>query len=152
MGAYKQSIGNILPEDYRYTPKRPTRGPKRELNPIRLVRKNRSHNPSLAVLSQSHTTAPRGNRGPQGDAMKIKYQPSGKNNFHDSPPIYLIISGDKTEGYGGVVYRISRYQARKISEHFCGISYCGCRQGGAEQLDENRAEYGIKAEYCQIRG
>lgn len=79
--------------------------------------------------------------------MKITYQPTGINNFHGSQPIVLVVSGEKTEGYSGSVYRISNRQARKIENHFCGITGCGCAHGAVEQLNEEATEYGIPVRY-----
>jgi hypothetical protein len=80
--------------------------------------------------------------------MKITYQPTGINNFHNSDPINLVISGEKTEGHSGPVYRISKGQARKIENHFCGITDCRCPHGALEQLNGNESEYGIRVGYC----
>ena len=79
--------------------------------------------------------------------MKITYQPTGINNFHGSQPIVLVVSGEKTEGHSGSVYRISKGQARKIENHFCGITGCGCAHGSVEQLNEEATEYGIPVRY-----
>jgi hypothetical protein len=81
--------------------------------------------------------------------MKITYQPTGINNFHNSSAINLIISGEKTDGHSGLVYRISRNQAQKISNHFCGVTDCRCPHGAAQQLNEDGTEYGIRVGYCE---
>lgn len=80
--------------------------------------------------------------------MSITYQPTGVNNFHNSKPLNLLISGEKTEGQNCPVYRISKSQARKIENHFCGIADCRCPHGAVEQLNESGTEYGIRPEYC----
>ena len=83
--------------------------------------------------------------------MKITYGPVDINNFHHAPALSLIISGKKTLSPIGDyrVYRISKNQARKIANHFCGIADCHCPHGAVEILDGNGTEYGIRAAWCE---
>ena len=80
--------------------------------------------------------------------MKITYQPTGINNFHNSKALNLVISGEKAEGNSGTVYIISKGQARKIENHFCGITDCHCPHGAVEQMDPDGAEWGLRVGYC----
>ena len=57
--------------------------------------------------------------------MDITYQPTGINNFHNSAPIRLRISGQTLEG----CYLISPNQEKRIRKHFCGLKDCICRAG-----------------------
>jgi len=79
--------------------------------------------------------------------MKIIINPKGINNFHNSPPLSVRVSGETT--YAGEekdVYKISKRQARKIEQHFCGISGCGCPQGGVVvELDPTGENFGVRA-------
>jgi hypothetical protein len=75
--------------------------------------------------------------------MKITYSP--KFNFHSSPAIKLVISGDvDAEGR----YLISNTQAMRIQSHFCGIAGCSCNGGQARQLDQNGKLWSISASDC----
>lgn len=80
--------------------------------------------------------------------MKIKYTPTGINNFHNCQPLQLVITGEKSEGHSGPVYLVSAGQAAKIRDHFCGISDCCCSHGACEQLDWNGTKFGIRVAYC----
>jgi len=78
--------------------------------------------------------------------MKISYEPSGTFNYHNSPAIKLIISGEDESIYGHVdAYIISAYQAKKINKHFCGIRGCQCPQGGTIDMGSNHA---ILKKFC----
>jgi len=80
--------------------------------------------------------------------MKIRYAPIGINNFHNSNPINLIVSGKIWTDYNDrKFYLISPNQAKRIEKHFCGISDCKCPHGAAIQLDPYGKEFGINA-YC----
>jgi hypothetical protein len=78
--------------------------------------------------------------------MKIKYQPSGINNFHNSASINLRISG-AVDGNTGL-YKISARQAAKLANHFCGITDCRCPGGAVQQLDPDGLSYGINPRAC----
>ena len=82
------------------------------------------------------------------ETMKITYEPIGINNFHDSPNINLIVSGETATGFDDPVYLISKAQARRIEKHFCGITDCRCPAGAAIQLDESGTEFGIRVKWC----
>jgi hypothetical protein len=50
----------------------------------------------------------------------------------------------------GPVYRISRRQARRIADHFCGVTDCKCAHGRVESLNEDGTDYGISVTDCDI--
>jgi len=79
--------------------------------------------------------------------MNVTYEPAGINNFHNSPAINLRESGEKSE-FDGPVYRISKRQAVRVENHFCGITDCHCAHGAVQQLNEDGTEFGIPAKYC----
>lgn len=83
--------------------------------------------------------------------MKTNYCPTGINNFHNSAPISLIVSGDKATGItcDGDVYRISTGQAKRIEKHFCGVAGCRCAAGAVQQLNEAGTEWGIRVDWCE---
>ena len=81
--------------------------------------------------------------------VKVSYRPTGINNFHNSPTIDLVISGEVTIGIQDApVYRISKRQGLRIEDHFCGVSGCGCPKGGVDQLDQDGTEFGIPVDWC----
>jgi hypothetical protein len=81
--------------------------------------------------------------------MKITYSPTGINNFHNSNPINLVVSGEKTRDYSDrEVYRISKRQAQRAMNHFCGITDCRCPHGAVVGLDQDDHEFGLPIKYC----
>jgi len=82
--------------------------------------------------------------------MKIQYYLTGINNFHNRNSINLFISGERAIGMSGTVYRISRGQARRIADHFCGVTDCKCAHGAVEILNEDETEFGISVSNCDI--
>lgn len=81
--------------------------------------------------------------------MKIQYQPKPEvNDFHNSGPISLRISGEKIWGMSGDVYRISSSQAQRIRKHFCNVKDCRCSAGSVEQLDSEGTQWGVPVRYC----
>ena len=79
--------------------------------------------------------------------MKLTYKPTGINNFHTAPAITLIVSGE-TADFNGPVYRINTRQAKRIQNHFCGITDCRCPHGAVIQLNEAGTEYGLPIAYA----
>ena len=80
----------------------------------------------------------------------ITIDPSGINNFHNSEPINVRVSGEVVSAWGEddeeIVFRISKGQARRIQNHFCGISGCSCPAGGVVvELNQERSEFGLRA-------
>lgn len=80
--------------------------------------------------------------------MKITYQPTGINNFHNSNPINLVISGEKPRGIAGLFTASATGRRSKSKKHFCGVADCRCAHGAVEQLNEGGTEYGIRLGYC----
>jgi hypothetical protein len=78
---------------------------------------------------------------------KITYAPTGINNFHNSRPLVLVISGREVEGDTGMLFTISKGQAKKIERHFCGVIDCRCPAGAAIQLNEVGTLFGIRSEW-----
>lgn len=79
--------------------------------------------------------------------MNIEYNPKGKFNFHRSSSIKLRVSGAVVDD---TFYVVSRGQAQRIREHYCGISDCVCSAGGLVQLDVRGDTWGIWRTYCLI--
>jgi len=86
--------------------------------------------------------------------MKIKYEP--KFNFHQSPAIDLVITGKKAENFQDEeVFTISKGQARKIANHFCGMSECRCPKGEVDEIeyeryDDKACAWGILVANCEV--
>lgn len=81
--------------------------------------------------------------------MRIVYEPTGINNFHNCGPITLIVKGGKeADSYEGPIYRINKAQAKRLENHFCGMSDCHCPKGAVIQLDPDGLEFGIPAKWC----
>lgn len=81
---------------------------------------------------------------------KITYEP--KFNFHQSPAITLIVDTEHTEDWwsgDSPVYLISRRQARRIENHFCGMRGCGCPKGEVLQLNQEGTEFGVPVRNCE---
>ena len=81
--------------------------------------------------------------------MKITIDPDGINNFHNCAPINVIVNGDEYKYPGDFnadhVYYISKYQARRIERHFCGITDCHCPAGGVVvQMNAEGTEWGLR--------
>ena len=79
--------------------------------------------------------------------MKISYEPTGINNFHNQNPINLIISGEID--HSDEVYVISPFQASRIRRHFCGVADCQCPAGGVVALDPYGILHGIRVQFCE---
>lgn len=79
--------------------------------------------------------------------MKINYEPTGINNFHNSPPICLVISGNIDNSMGYPLYTISKGRAKKLADHFCGIKDCRCPGGAVVELDQDGTVFGIRTDY-----
>ena len=67
--------------------------------------------------------------------MKLTINPNGINDFHNRGPINIQVLAHEKEIEAGqwdqvTSYTISKYQARRIENHFCGISDCKCPAGG----------------------
>ena len=67
--------------------------------------------------------------------MKLTINPSGINDFHNRGPINIHVSEHDEEIETGqwnqiTAYTISKYQAKRIENHFCGMSDCECPAGG----------------------
>jgi len=76
--------------------------------------------------------------------MKIEINPK-VNNFHRRSGIYCIVSGAEVKGFGEKIYRISKSQARRIEQHFCGVTGCGCNKGAAViETTPEGTEYGLR--------
>lgn len=75
--------------------------------------------------------------------MKITYEPTGINNFHNCPPISLIVSDDEDD-----MYLISAGQQKRIQKHFCGMSDCRCAGGACQQLNQEGTVWGIYKKWC----
>ena len=60
----------------------------------------------------------------------IKINPTGINNFHNSGPLAVRVTGQMALGMGEDLYVISRQQALRIKKHFCGVTGCRCPAGG----------------------
>ena len=81
--------------------------------------------------------------------MKVKtYEISGINNFHNRGPITVRLSNTMIiRGYTDRDYHpISRRQATRIQNHFCGISDCRCPAGGIVIDLDGDGNKGILAE------
>lgn len=78
--------------------------------------------------------------------MMITYKPDDRNNFHRAKPITLRVSGEMHEK---THYTISRYQARRVWDHFCGIRDCYCPNGGLEEITEG--QYGLDIKFCSTK-
>jgi len=81
--------------------------------------------------------------------MIITLSPIGINNFHNSTDLRVRVNENKTiNSYtreDGIVYRISKRQARRIENHFCGVVGCGCPKGGVVvQLTPEGDEFGLE--------
>ena len=82
--------------------------------------------------------------------MKKKMEYAPRFNFHNSEPICLIVDTDQTcEWSPEAVYYVSKRQARKIEEHFCGMSDCRCPKGEVVQLDAEGEHWGIPVANCE---
>jgi hypothetical protein len=78
--------------------------------------------------------------------MRITINPRGINNFHNSAPLAVRITGETVYAGEDVVYRISKRQAAKIEKHFCGITDCRCPRGGVVvELDQEGETFGLRA-------
>lgn len=87
--------------------------------------------------------------------MRIQYEPTGINNFHNSSGINLIVSGELSISKMGTdeqCYKISISQAKRIEKHFCGMKDCHCSKGATIIQDIDRdykvTEYGILCKWC----
>ena len=78
--------------------------------------------------------------------MNVTYTP--KFNFHSAPPLKLQVEGTKELSHEGIVYRLSYVQARKVRNHFCGVTDCCCNSGALIQLDAENTAFGIPATDC----
>jgi hypothetical protein len=75
----------------------------------------------------------------------IVVDPTGINNFHGSAPLTVRVSGETITGWDTPMYRISRTQAKRIENHFCGVSGCSCPAGGVVvELSPDGTEYGLR--------
>lgn len=81
--------------------------------------------------------------------MKIKYEPTGIKNFHNTAGIVLLVSGKTLELGGENLYIINKRQAKRIENHFCGMKNCGCQKGGLYQLDADGTEFGIPEKFVE---
>lgn len=82
--------------------------------------------------------------------MRISYLPQGIDNFHNQGAINLIVTGKTEEtSYEGNVYVISKRQAKRIDNHFCGMSECRCPKGCVLPLDLDGEEFGIPVKWCE---
>jgi hypothetical protein len=89
----------------------------------------------------------KGKSNMEGKKMKITINPTGINNFHNSPPLTVRITGEGISGFGEHLYKISKRQARKIEQHFCGITDCRCPHGGAVvETSPDGDKFGLRAE------
>lgn len=77
----------------------------------------------------------------------ITIEMSGRLNFHNSSPLKIIVDTEKTvQGEdGGLLYAISKSQARRIDRHFCGISECIC--GSGPVVEYNQGQFGISTKF-----
>ena len=82
--------------------------------------------------------------------MKIIYKPTGINDFHNQGPINLIVSEERDSSWDDDddCYVISKHQARRIEQHFCGVTGCRCPGGSVRQLDPEGETFGIPVRYC----
>ncbi len=77
--------------------------------------------------------------------MQITINPNKINNFHNAPPLDIRVRGEIAESWDGPAYRISRRQARRIEQHFCGVADCRCPRGGVVvRMDADGQEYGVR--------
>ena len=74
---------------------------------------------------------------------KVTYEP--KFNFHNSPPITLILDIEKTCDWAasGEVVFVSKSQMKRIENHFCGMNDCRCPKGEVQQLDAEGDHFGV---------
>ena len=81
--------------------------------------------------------------------MNVSYQPTPEiNDFHNSGPITVRVN-TISWGHDSEVYLISKRQAKRIENHFCGIADCRCAGGCIQQLDPEGATFGIPVKFCE---
>jgi len=67
--------------------------------------------------------------------MKLTINPSGIDDFHNRGPINIKVSEHNEVIEAGqwnqiTAFTISKYQAKRIENHFCGMLDCKCPAGG----------------------
>lgn len=84
--------------------------------------------------------------------MQIIYQPSGINNFHNAAAVKLRVPATAllSDPIGtGDMYEISPRQARRLREHFCGITDCRCPGGAIANLNFEGTRCGVPTAYVR---
>ncbi len=80
--------------------------------------------------------------------MRVTYEPSGVNDFHNRGSINLVVSGEVEYGCNGQSYLVSAAQKRRIEQHFCGVAGCGCAKGAVDDMDSAKTRFGILVSRC----
>jgi hypothetical protein len=76
--------------------------------------------------------------------MLIVLNPTGINNFHNSKPLTVRVS-EMIEGWDEPLFKISKRQAARIRNHFCGITDCRCPAGGVVvEVSPDGDEFGLR--------
>lgn len=76
------------------------------------------------------------------------YVEQGRNNFHNSRPINILIDPKDVVDYeGSRLIRISESQAKRLEKHFCGISGCVCGSGPVVEYDQDK--FGISTYFLK---
>jgi hypothetical protein len=85
--------------------------------------------------------------------MKRKVSYSPKFNFHNSSPITIIIDDERTENWSyadeNFRYIISKRQAKRISDHFCGMRECRCPKGEITDNSPEGDSFLVPARNCK---
>ncbi len=91
-----------------------------------------------------------------GQIMRIKvnrimvlYKPDKINNSHDRDELKLYPSKEVFIWNDQPICLLSKYQAKRLEKHFCGINGCQCTSGAAIQLDEEGNLWGIRVDWCE---
>lgn len=79
--------------------------------------------------------------------IKIEYNPTGINNFHNCDPIKLIIDIDNIDNIDEEI-EISKNQKDRINRHFCGVKECHCPAGAVTEFEYGR--YSIMSKWIEV--